>query len=452
MIEPTEPPASSIKNAPSDTLVADTRKRSKRRRGLHGMLPDGVPPMTGARWFVTVIFVLLGASFIGWTALFIYEFRDQDWLALLLLHSHLLLFYPTLGLLALAAFHLPATVFTHMYWTHIAHGRLRFGIGAIVVLSLSWLFSSHLLTTASKQVWELSPRTLADDKADPPSCKESRQTCRRVALIDGVSSLRTAAEVRFGMSNFARVCRPDPLLEVPLEFARERFCFAANGKLSGEACCVAQARYGSHLDTLWAEPGNRSQTDLWDKVALPMKTFFVLVVVLIGVLLVIWRRLLEDKYALIAPAIERSLLIGAVAMLPWPFMDYAYVSAMQTLSGRWTVAPQLRLSLVIAPWALLLLVFFLGRMGRKIERMGQLAGAVVSLVALLRYEELNDAGVRALGIGAPSWLIVVLPVFSVVCLLSLRWPAQLQRGVNGMFGRQTAVPPPPTATPTATPH
>ena len=55
-------------------------------------------------------------------------------------------------------------------------------------------------------------------------------------------------------------------------------------------------------------------------------------------------------------------------------MDYAYSQAMETLSGRATDALEVRLSLIIGPWALLLLVFFLARMGRKIERLGQLAG------------------------------------------------------------------------------
>jgi hypothetical protein len=158
-------------------------------------------------------------------------------------------------------------------------------------------------------------------------------------------------------------------------------------------------------------------------------------VVVIGALLVIWRKLLVKRYALIAPAIERTLLIGAIAMLPWPFMDYAYVQAMQTLSGRWTEAPQIRLSLVIAPWALLLLIFFLARMSRKIERMGQLVGAVVSLIALLRYEELSDGAVRLLGIGAPGWIIGALAVVSFICLMALRWPAHLQRALNSVFGR-----------------
>ena len=155
--------------------------------------------------------------------------------------------------------------------------------------------------------------------------------------------------------------------------------------------------------------------------------------------------MLKQHYEPIAPVIERSLLIGAVAMLPWPFMDYAYVQAIQTLSGRMSAAPQLRLSLIIAPWALLLLVFFLGRMSRKIERLGQLAGAVVSLIALLRYEQLNDVALLTLGIAAPFWIIAALPLLSVVCLMALRWPAHLQRSLNGVFGRYPEVTPAPVA-------
>jgi hypothetical protein len=172
----------------------------------------------------------------------------------------------------------------------------------------------------------------------------------------------------------------------------------------------------------------------------------VIVVVLIGALLVIWRKLIEQRYAAIAPAIERALLIGAVAMLPWPFMDYAHMQAMQTLSGRWTGSFQPRLSLVIAPWALLLLVFFLARMGRKIERLGQLAGAAASVIAVLRYEQLNDFAVRILGIGAPLWMIAVLVVVALGCMSTLRWPRHFQRAINGVVGRPpdqgTEAPPP----------
>jgi hypothetical protein len=387
----------------------------------HALTADDIPAMLGARIFVSFVFAILGLIFIASTALLINEFRDADWQALLLLHSHLFVFFPTLGILALVAFHLPATVFTHMYWTQIPYGRLRFILGALALLAATAWFSFGLLTNGPRQVWELAPSALARDKSDPPNCGEGRGMCSRVSLTQGITSLRTAAQSRVGVSKFARVCRPDPLLEVPDEFSKTRFCFAAGGKLTG--------------DRLWTIPANRSLSDSFDLIALPAKTFFVLVVIVIGVLLVIWRKLLERIYAPIAPAIERALLIGAVAMLPWPFMDYAYTQAMQTLSGRWTPSLQFRLSLVIAPWALLILVFFLARMGRKIERLGQLAGAAASVVALLRYEQINDAAVRAFGVGAPLWMLALIIVLVAICLTTLRWPKNFQRAINGVIGR-----------------
>ena len=419
---------------------APSRPR-RQRRTIHGPMPEGAPEMVGARTFVTLVFLVLGGSFIASTAIFIHEFWDQDWLALMLLHSHLFLFFPTLGLLALAAFHLPATVFTDMYWQYIPHGRIRFCFGALVAAALTAMFSSNLLHSGPREVWEIAPTVLRADKSEPANCNDGRQSCRRVSLLDGVAGVRAAAQTRFGISKFARVCRPDPLLETPDDFNRERFCFATNGKLSGEACCLAQARFAGHLDDVWTNPANRSRTDAFDQLALPLKTFFVIVVILIGAFLVIWRRLLEAKYATIAPAIERALLIGAAAMLPWPFMDYGYVQAMQTLSGRWSTNPQFRLSLIIAPWALLLLIFFLARMGRKVERLGQLAGAVVSIVAFLRYDDLNDVAVRWLGIGAQPWLIALLIIFCIGCMMTLRWPTHMQRSLNGVLGRHPDDPP-----------
>ena len=406
---------------------------------------DDTPPMTGARIFVTLVFVLLGLSFIAQTALVIAEFRGLDWPAMVLLHSHLFVFFPTLGVVALIAFHLPATVFTHMYWTYVPHGRARFIFGTFVVVVLTLVLAFRVSVSNPAELWEVRAPVLTADHAETVACSDKSQSCRRVALLDGISRLRDAASARLGMSKFARACAPDALMEQPAEQLAERRCFASDGNLSAKACCEVQARYSARLAEVTKGGVNRSLADQFDLIALPFKTFFVLVVVVIGVMLVIWRKLLEAKYVAIAPAIERALLIGAAAMIPWPFMDYAYSQAMETLSGRATDALEVRLSLIIGPWALLLLVFFLARMGRKIERLGQLAGACASIVAVLRYEQLNDVSVRLVGIGAPWWMALVLAAFIVTCLMMLRWPRHLQRAINGVVGRHPDVgmsPPP----------
>jgi hypothetical protein len=51
---------------------------------------------------------LLGLSFIGETALMFSEFGPDKGLSFATFDSHLFLFFPTLGVVALAAFYLPA--------------------------------------------------------------------------------------------------------------------------------------------------------------------------------------------------------------------------------------------------------------------------------------------------------------------------------------------------------
>jgi hypothetical protein len=77
------------------------------------------------------------------------------------------------------------------------------------------------------------------------------------------------------------------------------------------------------------------------------------------------------------------------------------------------------LSLVIAPWVLLLLFYFLRRLGKQGEMIGQISGVVVAAVAVLRYEQLNDLVGRLFGIGADPWMLIALGVLAVVGLVAL---------------------------------
>ena len=201
------------------------------------------------------------------------------------------------------------------------------------------------------------------------------------------NSLRDESQKRTGLSKFSRTCAPDPLLEEAEDRSKLRFCFPAQSMLNAADCCKIQLDFRSHIDALHADPRNRSDTARFDDAFLFLKTFFVIVVVAIGALLVLWRHTLEARYPENAIAIERSMLVGAAAMLIWPFMDYAYHQTALAIFGRLSDGPHLRLSLVIGPWALLLLFYFLGRLGRKIERVGQLGGGIASFIAVLRYEE-----------------------------------------------------------------
>jgi hypothetical protein len=156
-----------------------------------------------------------------------------------------------------------------------------------------------------------------------------------------------------------------------------------------------------------------------------VKIFFVLIVVAIGLLLAMWRNKLDLLYKDQIPAIERGVIIGAFAMLFWPMMDYGYQQTANVLFGRADSGPQFRLSLVIAPWALLLLFYFLRRLGKQGEIIGQVSGVVAAGVAVLRYDALNDWAVRLLGVGTNEVIVGVMVAIAFAGFVALVWPWRL---------------------------
>src|SRR3990170_1779168 len=131
----------------------------------------------GARAFVFVLYLLLGASFVAVTATLVWEFWDTGWLKLATHDSHLFLFFPTLGLVALAAFYLPSCAFVDMYWLYVRLGRLRFIVGIVAVSAISYLIGSGLAASPYRSVWDLSPATLAADKSEPAGCGTATRPC-----------------------------------------------------------------------------------------------------------------------------------------------------------------------------------------------------------------------------------------------------------------------------------
>jgi hypothetical protein len=367
--------------------------------------------MLGARIFVTVSFVLLGASFIASSALLVQEFQTVDPFLMVVAHSYLFYFFPVLGLLALFAFYLPSVVFTHLYWNHLRFGRVRFLIGLVVVAAASYGFAMYL-DKPPRAIWEASPRALLADKGGGG----------RVAMLDALADLREKAQTRVGLSSFARTCAEDPLMEQPEEMARKRYCFPAKANLTGAECCRVQKQFAKAVSDLQQNPSTRSLSAELDALLfLPLKVFFVLIVVAIGGLLALWRDQLDVHYPALVYRLERGVIIGAFAMLFWPAMDYGYQQTANALFGRLESGPQLRLSLVIAPWVLLLLFYFLRRLGKQGELVGQISGVVVAAVAILRYEQLNDWVGRLFGIGADRSILILQAVLAVAGVAALLW-------------------------------
>src|SRR5262249_24146931 len=117
--------------------------------------------------------------------------------------------------------------------------------------------------------------------------------------------------------------------------------------------------------------------------------------------------------------------MGAVGMVLWALMDYGYEETGSGLFGRWGGA-QLRLSLVIGPWALLLLFYFLRHLGEYSAIVGQISGVVIAAVYVLRYESLNDWAVRLLGIGIGNWTLAGLLAIALMGLVWLALPSRLR--------------------------
>jgi hypothetical protein len=369
--------------------------------------------MIGARIFVASVFVVLGASFIASTSLLIFEFQELDWLTLVVAHSHLFLFFPLFGLLALIAFYLPSVVLTHLYWTHMPYGKAGFVVGLLVLAVLGYIFAASL-DKEPRAIYEVAPYALAADRGDPVKS--------RVPILDALGTLRDTAQHRFGLASFGRSCTRDPLLEVPDDMLKERYCFPAKKNLTGEACCAVQSAFAKTVSRLQRDPETRSFSAEMDRLLfLPLKTFFILVVVAIAVLLAFCRDRIDRLYADYIGSLERGVIIGGFAMLFWLAMDYGYQQTANVLYGRMTAGPQLRLSLVLVPWALLLLFYFLRRLGKQGELVGQISGVVFAGVAVLRYEQLNDWVVRLFGIGAGGWVLAGLIAIPLLGLSALFW-------------------------------
>lgn len=86
----------------------------------------------GARVFVAIIYFLLGLSFVATTAVLYYEFRDAASFSMAVIYSHVFVFFPIFGIVALFAFYLPSSIFVDLYWNHIPYGRYRFAFGFVV--------------------------------------------------------------------------------------------------------------------------------------------------------------------------------------------------------------------------------------------------------------------------------------------------------------------------------
>lgn len=379
----------------------------------------------GVRVFVLLVFVVLGATFVVTTAALYLEFKDQDWFALAAMYSHLFIFFPTFGLLALCAFYVPAAVFTDFYWFHVPYGRARFLIGFAVVVVLSLGLSRQILAGDVPALFSLSPETIRSDTGSPARCDVTAGQCRRVGVMDAVEAVRLVSQRRLGLSPFVRECTPDPFVEAAPDATAKRFCFPTRTQLTAPDCCKAQEKFNADLARLFAEEQSHSVTDRVHTVLLPFKAFFLLVLLVIGIMLAVWRREIDRQYGAYARRIERGVIIGAVAMMLWPLMNHAFLQAESVLYGTLNESMYVKLSpvfsLLFGCWSLLIVLFFFRQHERDVEAAGKIAGGIASAVAVIKYNQIIDYSVRLFGAGADKREMIGLGLLLALAFVALFW-------------------------------
>jgi hypothetical protein len=387
---------------------------------------------SGARALVSIVFLILGLSFVAETVMMLHEFGGTNWLTIATHDSHLFLFFPTLGIVALAAFYWPACAFTDMYLRHVRYGPTRFVLGFLIVAGMAHLIATGLTQSRFRSVWDIAPATLAADLSEPPGCGTSGKPCERIALLEALENIRIVSETRLGLREFVRKCAKEPLIELPLQPEAKRFCFAStplteSPRLSTDAeCCRAQNALQNHIIDLYKDPSQRSATSTIHAALLPLKVFFLLVLGVISILLAIRHRSIAHYYPEHIGRIDVGVVVGAIAMIFFPLMSQAFVETADALYGTSQnegfkpIVPFM--SFAFGAWALLLLMFFYRRHDREVELAGKFAGVIASAVAIVKYDLLVSLMVRFLGSGAGYFSIGFLAALAVIALIVLLRP------------------------------
>jgi hypothetical protein len=417
--------------------------------------------MSGARIFVGAVFLLLGLSFIIPSAVLMHEYGWTFGYAISALYSHTFLYYSTIGLVALAAFFSPAVIFVDFYWNIVVPaGRLRFIVGSVVVV-LASIYLSNLLfgvgfvpkallpaaTIESSEhrvpaIFELSPETLTAAAVDSSGCaavaKQGAGNPGISPVAAAVCRLQQVSQHTASVSSLARRCPQKELIDLigpQTEDGEKRFCFATPERVTAAECCEAQGSFRSQLAALYAGEPRHSATLTAHLYTLPFKVFFMLVVLIIGLMLTFWRTQVVDTYSFCLGRLENGVLIGATTMLFWPIANQAFLQSASVLFGSDSSSAYQTLlgpafSIAFGLWALLIMFFFFFHMQRDVTLLVRVLGALASVLAVMKYDLIADQAVRWMGSGASWWVYPLLTLVGLALLVwSLTWSDRISPSV-----------------------
>lgn len=366
-----------------------------------------------ARAFVTALFFVLGVGFIAETALMYYEFRSTGLaFAMASFDAELFIFFPTAGIAALFAFWRAGCVVTDAYWRRVRLGKLIYVAAFLIAAAGAFLLSDSFRAGADRSWWEIAPSALMTDAGEPPGCEPGE--CSRAPIIDAHQSVRAAARDGGGLARFSLSCETTVSSRFSAEEADDEpnYCFAAGEPLTRAQCCAARQEFREAVAARHAEaPSRLYYIHLF---ALPMKIFFLFMLLGIGVMLVRRRRSLEFYYGDAMEDVERALPIGGALMLIWPLMNNAYVQSWDLLfgaedAGSYRVLAPLYM-LGFAGWAMVMMFYYFRRYPDTLEFFAKASGVALAAFGIFQYEQIISYINAFLGAGAD---VLSLTVFAV---------------------------------------
>jgi hypothetical protein len=367
---------------------------------------------------VTIVFAILYLAFLAETGVLVQEFGASG-LALRLasLDSQNFIFFPLAGLLALVAFWQPAVLLVDAMWRgQLKYGRIVLGGSLLAALIGAWLISGAFDSSAARSVFEISPKALTADNGAPatedaPPLAPVTEVLARMRILSGVDD---------GLGEYQAQCDRE-WLQYSVAAEVEMLCFPAGERLSVRDCCTAKAAFRQHLNGLAAAAPSRTAT-VHDWV-MPVKVFFLLLLLGIGILLVQYRKGLERLHGMTPSGISFGLALGGAVMLIWPLLNAAYLQTMALLtasgsaSAYTVVAPLVALGFGV--WTLLLVFFHLRSYPSQIEYAAKIGGFIAAAVGVFRYEEITNYLARTLGVGGGLVAIIVFAVAVAALVISV---------------------------------
>lgn len=390
-------------------------------------------PSKTAKLVVSVVFAGMYAAFLVETGTLLVEFGPHRLATrLATLDAHNFIFFPVAGLLVLAAFWKPAVLLADA----MARGKLRFGRPVLAALLLISVFCAGAVATSfddtgARSLFEIKPEVLAADEGDD----------MRAPIAPTLTKLHILASFDDGLQPYTARCDAE-WLQFSSTADEVKFCLPAGRDMSVEDCCASKRAFRQTLSTFYDQAPSSLSTV--HRLVLPVKVFFLILLLLVGVLLVRYRKGLRETYGGTVDDITLGLAIGGGVMLVWPLMNASYLETTALLTGdgsssAYTVFAPLT-TLGFGVWAMLLLFFHLRSYPSQVEYAAKIGGFVVAAIGVFRYEDIIGYLTKTLGIGGGVVAIVVFAVAIAALVATLAMGVQPQ-AIGNSGGDADASPP-----------